>query len=95
MKILTDIPCRLKNNRNLSFRSESIDSTTVIYCSNGYDAPVSGKVKFNLQNAVTSRGSEIDVEIPPLTEIYICLVNPRDISKSFAFSYTISYRVME
>lgn len=79
----------------LEFRDESIDSTTIVYCRNGYNSEVSGKFSFSLQNSTTSRKTPIELTIPPLSEVYICLVKPKNIAKSFAFSYSISYRVLE
>jgi len=79
----------------LEFRDESIDNTTIIYCRNGFDSEVNGKFSFSLQNSFTSRKTPIEILIPPLSEVYICLVKPKNKAKSFAFSYSISYRVLE
>lgn len=79
----------------LEFRDESVDSTTIVFCKNGYDHEVDGRFSFNLQNSVTSRKTPIEIMIPPLSEVYICLVRPKVRSKPFAFSYSISYRVLE
>lgn len=79
----------------LKFRDESIDSTTIVYCRNGYDSEVDGKFSFSLKNSVTSKITPIEMIIPPLTEVYICLVKPKVSSKPFSFSYSISYRVLE
>lgn len=79
----------------LKFRDESIDSTTIVYCRNGYNNEVDGKFSFSLQNSFTSIKTPIEIIIPPLSEVYICLVKPKNPGKPFAFSYSISYRVLE
>lgn len=79
----------------LSFRTEEVDSTRIIFCSNGYDKEVEGDVGFSLRNSVTSKPVPITVKIPPLTEVYICLVRPKDRTKPFSLSYSISFRIIE
>ena len=86
-----DVP---KTNK-LHFRNESFDNTTVLYCVNGYDNVVNGKISFNLRNSVVSVDTPINIDIPPLSEVYLCLVNPRNREKPFSFSYSISYSVQE
>lgn len=79
----------------LEFRDETIDSTTVLFCRNGYDSSVDATFSFSLQNSKTSRKTPITMSIPGLSEIYICLVRPKNREGSFAFSYSVSYRVLE
>lgn len=85
----------IEESNTLEFRDETLDSTTIIFCRNGYNSKVDGKFSFKLQNSFTSRKTPIEITIPPLSEIYICLVRPKVRSKPFAFSYSISYRVLE
>lgn len=85
----------IERTDTVTFRDESIDSTTIVFCRNGYDKEVDGRFSFNLQNSETSKTTPIEIMIPPLTEVYICLVRPKVRSKPFAFSYSISYRVLE
>ncbi len=82
-------------SNTFSFRDESIDSTTVIFCRNGYNSQLDGKVSFKLQNAITSKSYPIKVIIPPLSEVYLYIVNPKDPSRASGFSYNISYSVLE
>lgn len=85
----------IKKSNTLSFRDETVDSTTIVFCRNGYDKEIDARFSFNLQNSVTSKNTPIEMVIPPLSEVYITLVNPKDSGKPFAFSYSISYRVLE
>lgn len=79
----------------LSFRDESIDSTTVIYCRNGYDSEIETTFTFRLQNAKTSMDTPIDMIIPPLSEVFVCLVNPVNPGKASGFTYSASYYLLE
>lgn len=79
----------------LKFRDESIDSTTIIFCRNGYDDDIKGKFKFKLQNSITSKQTQIELVIPALSEVYICLIRPKVPGKQSGFSYSISYSVLE
>ncbi len=79
----------------LKFRDESVDSTTVIYCRNGFDKTVNGKVSFSLSNSRTGKKSPIEIELPPLSEVFITTVKPINPGKPFQFSYTISYSIQE
>lgn len=85
----------VKESKKLAFRTEEVDDATVIYCSNGYNKEVKGKVLFALQNSEVSRELPIDIEIPPLSEIFVCLVKPKDSSKPFKFSYSIRYQLLK
>jgi len=85
----------IKQTDKLSFRDESIDSTTVVYCRNGFNSVVEGTITFKFQNSFSSQGGSIPIKILPLSESYVALVKPKDTTKSFAFSYSISYRVLE
>ncbi len=85
----------VEHSDKLSLRDESVDNTTIIYCQNGYNSEVKGKFTFSLNNSFTSRATPIEIIIPPLKEVFVCLVRPKDSKKPFAFSYSISYRVAE
>lgn len=85
----------VENNNKLEFRSEEVDDTVIIYCKNGKDAKIVGRVLFVLQNGKTSKDTPIEVEIPPLTESFICLVKPIDSKKPFKYSYSIRYQAIK
>lgn len=78
----------------LKFRTEEVDDTTVIFCSNGINQDLEGRVLFALDNVYTSKESPITINIPALTEVFICLVKPVDSSKPFKFSYSVRYQAI-
>ncbi|MGL1891065.1 MAG: M23 family metallopeptidase [Spirochaetaceae bacterium] len=86
---------KVKKDNKVKIYHEKVDHTTIVYCKNGYDKKISGTIKFSLRNAQTSRKSPMKIEIPPLTEIYICLVTPKDRSKPYSFSSSMSYSYLE
>lgn len=85
----------IEENGDLSFRDETIDSTTVVFCRNGYPYEVDATFTFRLQNSKTSSSTPIDMKIPPLSEVFITIVNPVDSSKASGFTYSASYLVLE
>ncbi len=86
---------KVDKSNKFEFRDESVDSTTIIYCRNGYDKKLIGKITFKLQNSVLSKKAPIEVIVPPLSEIFVTLVYPKNPAKAFGFSYSISYSVEE
>ncbi|MBN2618248.1 MAG: M23 family metallopeptidase [Spirochaetales bacterium] len=93
--LYNDYSAIVEESGKLEFRDEQLDDTTILFCRNGKNEGVTGSIRFQFQNCGIDKNSPIDIDIPPLTEIFVGLIKPIDSSKPFAVSYTISYRVME
>ncbi len=74
----------------IDIRTELIDSTTLIFLQNGHNQPYWVEVTLGLTNLTSTQGTRIVREVPPLTEVYVTILRPRN--PEGGWSHRIQYR---
>lgn len=87
----TDYALSVPETGKLELRYDKIDSTNILYCKNGNTKEARVTFKIGGANSEISRKSPFNISIPPLTEVFICLLRPKDPAKSTKFNTSISY----
>lgn len=83
-----------KSNK-LSSREEVVDDTYILYFRNGYDKEVTLDLTMKLNNMKSSKGNKIRLVLPPLSEVYACLIRPVIGDRPAGYALNMSYQYRE
>lgn len=81
---------KVKKTDKVSFRSETVDDTVILYIVNGYDSDFKLKVTMKLQNLKASKELPIILEVPAQTEKYLVFLQPINPAGRTSYSASIS-----
>jgi murein DD-endopeptidase MepM/ murein hydrolase activator NlpD len=76
----------------ISLRTEELDFTYIVFISNGVDRRLELTVDADLNNMSSTVPLPAQIEIPPLTEIFLTLLRPADESSRWGYSFSVKYR---
>ncbi len=79
-------------NGKISLRTEELDFTYVVFINNGVDKHLELTVDADLNNMNSTVALPAQVEIPPLTEVFLTLLRPDNESSRWGYSFSLKYR---
>ncbi|MEM5947261.1 M23 family metallopeptidase [Spirochaetia bacterium 38H-sp] len=91
----TDYQAVIEKKDKIIFRTEDVDSTTVVFIGNGFDYPVEITVELLLTNMEASTQKKITLTLPPLTERFLTILRPTEGAASWRYGYRYTYKRTE
>lgn len=76
---------------SISFETDEVDDTIVVFVRNGYDHAVTVETDLQLQGLEASTGETIDLELPALTERFLTILRPKDSYSRYRYGFNYSY----
>ena len=79
-------------NGKIDVRFDRVDSTYVVYVSNGFGEPYEITVDFSLRRLVPSKKEPLTVTVPAKTEKFLLLLKAEPKATSWEYGYSVKYR---
>lgn len=78
----------------ITFRTEEVDSTIIVFLQNGFAEPQYVEVQLGLTNMTSTRGRSVSLEVPGTTEVFLTILRPNPgVSRAaYRFQYRYSPR---
>ncbi|MFP4644912.1 MAG: M23 family metallopeptidase, partial [Spirochaetales bacterium] len=82
---------RVERTDSISFETDQVDDTIIVFVRNGYDHRVTVETDLQLQGLEASTAETLELEVPALTERFLTILRPQNSRRRVRYGFNYRY----